>query len=148
MITRIFLFFAFLLLFIGCSKKDASNASDNRCGSDPVGEIIVDKGRFQHSSSEIFYPDTAYIEDHTLVCRLSYGGGCDYANLEMLSNGEFSTGIFPHVELRPIFIDEDPCEALLTADFCFDLNSLAFVPSKSEVAIILSEWNVVLKWNR
>lgn len=137
-----------LISCMGCSKRDIHTDTNNRCSQALPGRIIIDKDRFLHPESDMFFPDTAFIDGDILVCRLQYGGGCDYANLDILSNGVISMGIFPYVELKSRFIDKDICEALITEEFCFDLTSLDFLSSSGEIEFILTEWNTRLKWDR
>ena len=118
------------------------------CSDFPMGvPVLTDLKLFNNHSSDSFVLDTVFITQDVLHISVSYGGGCRSVKMALLSDGEtLGLSLPPYVPLKILFEDDDPCEALIKKDFCFDLTSLEYVSSFQEVLIHLPEWDEKILW--
>jgi len=135
-------------LLWSCEKQDGPELSDNRCSTGLSGMILADKARYDSWDTDEFLADTIWIEGSVLHCQLQYGGGCEQVYLEMVSDRSERDSNIPQAMLRAVFTDNDPCEALITDTFCFDLHSLEFKASGPKALIFIEDWNTALIWDR
>lgn len=144
--TLILLYF---ILLSSCSKMDPFvGMSSAVCSEFPKGvPVLTDKKLFNDHHSDGFILDTVYIDRNVLHISISYGGGCERVRMALLSDGEtMGLSLPPYVPLKIMFEDNDPCEALIREEFCFDLASIQYVSTLQEVLIHLPEWGEKIPW--
>ena len=145
LMTRM-LFLLLVTVFLACEKEEMPDYSD--CDSQGLAEIIIDSTIFNNVISDDFTLDSIYVENDKIVFEVRYGGGCGFAGLQLISNGQEQLSTPPGVELKPLFIDKDLCEALISRAFCFDLKSLDFLSPSDEVLVTVDGWGEQLVWKR
>lgn len=145
---RTYLLLCFILL-CSCSKMDPlDHMPSATCSEFPAGvPVLTDKKLFNDHHSDGFILDTVFIDNDVLHISISYGGGCESVKMALLSDGEtMGLSIPPYIPLEILFEDDDPCEALIREDFCFDLSSMKFVSNFQEVLIHIPEWDELILW--
>jgi hypothetical protein len=92
---------------------------------DQCRPILQDKAFYNSSSKE---PDAvikqAYQIENCLVLEVTYGGGCTEQVPSLVWDGSLGKSLPPLTPLKLNFPKDDPCEALITKTYYFDL--LAF----------------------
>jgi len=88
-------------------------------------EILIDELKYDAAQTDEYEMDYAYIKGDTLNVIVKYGGGCGLANFRLITNGLFMESHPVQLDVILSFNDEDPCEALITKQICFNILQLA-----------------------
>ena len=100
--------------------------------------VIHNDSRYQNSihdaSTEV---KDVWLENNCLNLRLSYSGGCNDHNIELISpvlkNLSISTREKNEITLEIYHVNEDPCESIVSQQYGFDI---------SDFKEFASEWRI------
>lgn len=108
--------------------------------------VIVDRNADIHARSaphEISYADI--INDY-LVLHVSYSGGCEDHDFEVLSTGKYTATYPPEVEIHVKHFDNgDICRGIIDEKRYFDVRTLQY-PGTSRVRIVFAKTNKILDY--
>ena len=132
----IYVTIAFGILFSSC-EKDKNDTSN---GVNVDNTIIVDNTLFNSATSDDFdFTDVEIVGD-SLKITISYGGGCGDIDIKLIDYEDIMESYPAQRNIRLILIDEDPCEALLTKEFSFDLTPIK-ISSQNKILLNLTGWD-------
>lgn len=92
---------------------------------------------------EVHYADI--INDH-LVLQLSYSGGCEEHNFEVLSKGNYTSTYPPEITVHVKHFDNgDMCRGIIDEKRYFDARTLQY-PGTNRVRIVFAHNNKILDY--
>jgi hypothetical protein len=144
---KTFLFSAGIVLLLGCGTK--------KIHGDGAGQIIqmkADKGTATLGKAPM---DTqpvkitgATIDGNTLVVSVSYSGGCQEHQFDLVGSEAISKSLPPQRSVRLVHSGErDLCKALILRTLKFDIKELAYEQEAGSTIILhLEGWDTDLKY--
>lgn len=142
-----FLVFLGLTAFNGCLSEMGSNRKDTApldFDDENCEDLLIDETEYNNAQvdeHEIVY---AFIQNDTLKVIVKYGGGCGFADFQLISNGAFMESYPVQLNLILSLIDDDPCEAVIQRQLCFGISNLADLYNDSYQT---SEGTIILHLN-
>ena len=121
----------FILFFAGLISCDKEVAPPNECLKIEIDKDLFDNG-IQDPSTVI---NDILIDDTCLIMSISYGGGCQDHEIMLVTDGLESFSIPPSLNFKLIHENKDPCNAYITENWEFDINSLNFSGNILELII-------------
>ena len=111
------------LIFLGGCSTDSENNDQQASSCDRFLE--VSQSKFETPSTDEFEIVNATIEGNCLNIQISYEGGCNEPNIQLIGSATVEAGSPPIRTLR-IKVDTqgDSCTDLSTATLSFDLSAL------------------------
>ena len=88
-------------------------------------DIIIDAAQYDEATTDEYVINEAYLTNDSLMLIVQYGGGCGTTSFELLTNGYFMESFPVQLDVLLSFKDDDPCEALIQRQICYDLSRLA-----------------------
>jgi hypothetical protein len=122
------------IAFYGCFSDIGSNQQDQDQYDflyEDCGEILIDETAYNTAQVDPFEIEYAYIKDDTLNVIVKYGGGCGFADFELITNGFFMESHPVQLNMILSLTDDDPCEALIQRQVCYDISQLAVLYNDS-----------------
>jgi hypothetical protein len=120
---------------IGCTDPDAVNYDPSataipesdiaNCIYDTACPSIIQNVNANDYPMDSYSIDTTFINHHTAFIDISYSGGCELHNFELIH--EFIFCGTPPVHIQLILShnkNNETCEALMEQSLCFDISSL------------------------
>jgi hypothetical protein len=105
---------------------------------DQCSPILKDKALYNNISKE---PDAvikqAYQIENCLVIEVTYGGGCTEQVPSLVWDGSLGKSLPPLAPLKLNFPKDDPCEALITKTYYFDLLAFFTATGYDEIRLAL-----------
>ncbi len=131
----IIVFIALGMLLSHC-KKDKEGSALN-----PQNEssIIVDAMLYENAPRDEFLFDHVEITDDSMRISIQYGGGCGNIEVKLIDSETLMESLPVQRFIRLSLRDEDPCEALITEDFTFDLSPVQDT-SYDKIILHLDGW--------
>jgi len=93
-------------------------------GNNHCKQIIIDQSQYDSAPIDDYTINDVNIENDSLKLTVQYGGGCGTTNFELLTTGFFMESNPVQLNILLSFKDDDPCEALIQEQICFDLSEL------------------------
>ena len=121
----------------GDQDPDPIDFDNNGCK-----EIIIDELKYDAAQTDEYEMVYAYIKGDTLNIIVKYGGGCGLTSFALITNGYFMESNPVQLDVILSFKDEDPCEALITKQICFNILQLATLYNDSYQTI---EGTIILR---
>lgn len=123
-----------MLLLSGCNSDDEGSGLRNYTA------VLIDSDVYREADSDNFHLEEAEITGDSLKVRIRYGGGCEEVKLQLVGLEEILDSDPPQRNIRLLFEDNDPCEALVAETFYFDLVP-GRVNGSDRVRLILPDWD-------
>lgn len=134
-----------LLLFAGCKSK--KNLKTENIEPE-INQIQVARLGDLNQKSDPIQIDSVYISGNTMTLRVTYGGGCEEHEFELVGSEMISKSLPPIRSIKLIHnAKEDKCRALVIKDIQFDIKALTYVPEKgSEIFLVIDGYKERVKY--
>ncbi len=106
--------------------------------------IVIDQEKAASASSDPFDFKSVSVEGDCLQIEVSYGGGCDGADFELITGGEVMESYPPQMRIALLLDDQDDCKALVTKNLSYDISALR--QQNSEVILHLTDWDTPISF--
>lgn len=135
-------FFLLNLLLNGCGSMQKALAELPE--SAPL--VIVDRNADIHAISAPHQISYADIINDYLVLQVSYSGGCEDHDFEVLSTGKYTATYPPEITVHVKHYDNgDVCRGIIDEKRYFDVRTLQY-PGTSRVRIVFAKSNKILDY--
>lgn len=137
---------AALLLLPACKSSQSAppgeNSAETEMPTNPTAQEPADcrpiQRRNQLPQSDPYQLDSLYIEGQCIVVTITYSGGCEAVEANLYFDGKIKKTKPPQANLYFDFDDDDPCEALVTKTFRFDLSSVELL-SQQQIVLLFPQ---------
>ena len=120
-----------LLFLVGMTSCDKQVTPPDGCQKIEIDEDLYNNGVLDPST----VINDVTIDENCLIMSLSYGGGCHDHEIVLVTDGIESFSIPPSLNFKLIHENKDPCNAFITENWEFDINSLNFSGNILELII-------------
>lgn len=108
--------------------------------------VIVDRNADIHAISAPHQISYADIINDYLVLQVSYSGGCEDHDFEVLSTGKYTATYPPEITVHVKHYDNgDVCRGIIDEKRYFDVRTLQY-PGTSRVRIVFAKSNKILDY--
>ncbi len=132
----------FILLLSSCDKGLSNTITPD------IGECIditVDENRYATIQKDDYTITSATLLGSCLKMVVTHGGGCGDRTFELITNGAIFESLPPLMKVKLGFINDDPCEALLTSELQFDIAPM-ITQQTEKVVIQLEDYDEVFHY--
>jgi hypothetical protein len=125
----VFIMLVFISGLFACNKQESPQEGD--CLAIVIDQDLFDNG-IQDPTTVI---NDVQLEENCLIMSVSYSGGCQEHDIKLVTDGFESFSNPPTWTFKLLHENTDPCEAYLTEDWEYDINSLMYTGSYLEMDI-------------
>lgn len=110
-----------------------------RMSSEICSPIINKRRLYDEAESDPFRIKEVLVAGSCLEVTIEYGGGCGEAEVLLIGSGEYMESLPVQTNVKLLFKDHDPCEALVRRSFYFDLDTV-LPPGETAIILHLEAW--------
>ena len=133
-ILGLILTFAGMVIIFSCKHDDMLKNLEPLGGEHSCKNIIIDESQYDTAPRDDFMIKDAIIKNDSIILMVQYSGGCGAISFELITEGYFMESNPVQLDILLSFEDEDPCEAAIQEQICFDMTKLAKLYKDSYLA--------------
>lgn len=140
---KYYLYFLVMMITVGCGEDSTSDMmiGSESCDRLPANLALIDLSFELHDSLTTISGVT--VSGSCLTLETRFSGGCEEHNIELLyTESSDAAAMGTQYKTSIYHVNTDPCEALMTQSFSYDLSSL--VIDDMPTAISLDGWSQLI----